>query len=490
MSRLWLFQLHYHDILHDLACHTESSQLAAAWQFVESWLDAFPVESRRQAADAWHPYCIARRIPNWIRLWFQRSPSGTVASRFLESLWQQADFLSRALEWDLRGNHLLEDLRGLAWATVFFGKDASPGWLRLLERHVPSQLEEQVLPHGEHIERSSMYHLAMLDGVLDLAELLPDRLPAVAESCRRTASRMAAFLEAILLPDGEIPLLGDSCFGEAPSVESVLRRARSLDVYAPGRPTETPAGRVVGPYWAYREADDMFLFDAGPAACDWLPAHGHADLFHVEIAAAGKRIFTDSGVFDYDDSPERSYCRSTAAHNTLEIDGQNQCDVYSRFRMGRRGHPTRLAHGRHGDLYWATCSHDAYRFLGIPSVRRYVVCRPGGPWVILDRLNTRTRGTHRLCSRLHAHPDIELTAVAADRITFAAGDRSVVVTPVGHNRLELTESTYHPEFGVRMPRPCITLRTTSPPATIVGFAIHFKEIVDVSLDETAVRLRL
>ncbi|GAB6165753.1 hypothetical protein JCM19992_17530 [Thermostilla marina] len=489
VPRLWRFQLQYHDIVRRLAESNDSSHTNAAWLFVASWLDAFPAESRRQAVDAWHPYCIARRIPNWVRLRLRSTTPSYLQRRFLRSLWQQADFLARTLEWDLRGNHLLEDLRGLAWATAFFGKDASPGWRRLLERHVPAQLEEQVLPHGEHIERSTMYHAAMLDAVLDMAELLPDLLPAVAETCRTTAARMAEFLDALLLPDGEIPLLGDSCFGEAPPARVVLRRAASLSPFSRAVDRTGPPSSI-GPYFIHREGDDMLLFDAGPAACDWLPAHGHADLFHVEVAVAGKRVFTDSGVFDYDDSPERAYCRSTAAHNTLEIDGQNQCDVYSRFRMGRRGRPGRLVTGTYAEFHWATCSHDAYRFLGVPSVRRYVLCRAGGPWILFDRLDTNTRGTHRLCSRLHLHPAVEPKEVSPDRVTLEIGGRTVLVTALGPCRIEMTESTYHPEFGVCLPRPCITLHAMSPPARMIGFAIHRGPPVDVSLDQATSRLRV
>ena len=51
------------------------------------------------------------------------------ASALRRSLWQQASWLAGHLEWDLRANHLMRDLAGLATAGRFFaGADAVVGW--------------------------------------------------------------------------------------------------------------------------------------------------------------------------------------------------------------------------------------------------------------------------------------------------------------------------------------------------------------------------
>ncbi len=41
-----------------------------------------------------------------------------------------------------------------------------------------------------------------------------------------------------------------------------------------------------------------------------------------------------SGAFNYGDDRWRPYCRSTAAHNVLQVDDENQRDVWSQFRTG------------------------------------------------------------------------------------------------------------------------------------------------------------
>lgn len=502
VSRLWRFQLHYHDYLGDLVEARRQSgtpdYVVAAWRLVAHWIEQHPPEDRSSLVDAWHPYCIARRIPNWARLWAEQPPEEPLGQQVLASLWRQAEFLARNLEWDLRGNHLLEDLRGLSWAVAFFGPAAAPRWKRALRRHVPAQLREQVLPYGEHVERSAMYHVAMLEAVVDMAELLRESIPGVAAHCRATGERMADFLEAILLPDGEIPLLGDSCFGETPPARNVLDRARSMtDRSEVGQGGDTGASRtsspvrVVGPYWAFRHGGDMLLFDAGPAACDWLPAHGHADLLHAELALAGRRVLTDSGVHDYDDSPERAYCRSTAAHNTLEIDGRNQCDVWSRFRMGYRGWPEALRHGQQEGLFWAAAGHNAYRRLGVPRVERLVACRPGGPWILLDRAIGPGNGTHRLISRLHFAPEVAIEQINEASLEFAIAGCRYRLGILGDGGLRLSESGYFPRFGERQRRVLVSLvQDTRLPGTLGFYVEEAPRPSQVTIGPDGLSLRL
>ena len=74
----------------------------------------------------------------------------------------------------------------------------------------------------------------------------------------------------------------------------------------------------------------IVICDAGPIGPDYVPGHGHADLFSFELSLNGARLVVDSGVASYEAGPMRQYCRSTRAHNTLEIDGQGPGRVCGR----------------------------------------------------------------------------------------------------------------------------------------------------------------
>ncbi len=62
--------------------------------------------------------------------------------------------------------------------------------------------------------------------------------------------------------------------------------------------------------------------------------HKHADDQNFVYFSNGKELIVDAGTFTYQyDLPERIYCESTRAHNTVEIDGYN----FSRFRKDSFG---------------------------------------------------------------------------------------------------------------------------------------------------------
>ncbi len=65
------------------------------------------------------------------------------------------------------------------------------------------------------------------------------------------------------------------------------------------------------------------LFKSGTPSA----AHGHADLLHFEICAFGENLLIDPGFCNYRGDLEwHRYFRSSAAHNTLTIDGLSQLD--------------------------------------------------------------------------------------------------------------------------------------------------------------------
>ncbi|NQT41245.1 MAG: hypothetical protein HQ581_27405, partial [Planctomycetes bacterium] len=269
-AHLWRFHLHYHEFLLDLASEGAKQQDAKhfgrAWSLVDQWIEGNRLGDPRVAADAWHPYCISRRLPAWMLLWMASPPKKELTEQVLGSMFCQARFLSRHVEWDVRGNHLLENARALILVGAFLEGPEADRWLRRGANVFRKELEQQILRHGEHFERSPMYHAEMLDAVLDVRDVTVDLMPELARPCDLAASRMAGFLQDIVHPDGRIPLLGDSCFGESAEVDQLVARAdeqRTAD-NACDTQKEHPHGRVTGDYWTFRHRDHYLIFDAGP----------------------------------------------------------------------------------------------------------------------------------------------------------------------------------------------------------------------------------
>lgn len=473
VSHLWRFHLHYHEFLLGLVLSAPDpaeadERFAAAWRVVEDWMRQNRPNDRRTRLDAWHPFCISKRLPVWMLLWTARRPEGDAADAVLASMFAQARFLASHLERDLGGNHLLENLRTLILAGAFFSGPEAERWLDRGIRLFRREVKEQFLPSGEHFERAPMYHAIMLDMVLDLRDLLAEIRPEFARECGELAARMGGFLRGIVHPDGEIPLLGDSAFGEAPPTPAILARVEE-------RPSGGPAegARCVGDYWSFRDGDDFLLFDRGPVGADHLPAHAHADLLAFEASLGGRRVFVDSGVFNYEDDSMRAYCRGSAAHNVLMIDEVDQCDVWSKFRMGYRGHPSELEKGAGGDLVWASARHDAYRRLGVPRVERLIACRCGGPWFFIDSADGAAE--HVFTSRFHLHPDVEPVPAGDDAVEFDVDGRRYLFRCVGAAGVEVEPAWYCPRFGERRPARAVVYRQTGVPPLRVAWCLDPKD---------------
>lgn len=438
-TRLWRFHLHYHEFLENGLCEDSETDPAAHWEFIDAWIDTFGGRAPEAVGDAWHPYVISRRIPVWVRLFQNRPPPEPMRQRLVASLAAQARWLAENLEWDVRGNHLLQNLRGLAVAGAFFSGLEADGWLRRVGAILPDQLREQILPHGEHFERAPAYHIDML---LALADIRAAGRGTWASQLEEPIARMARFLSEIVHPDGQIPLFGDSTLDQYPAPQEVLA---ALGVGAPSANDDRERSGRVGEYWTFRNKGDYIIFDAGPVGPDHLPAHAHADLLTLEASWHGSRLFVDGGVADYDDTPERAFCRSTAAHNVMQIDGVNQCDVWSRFRMGRRGWPETLRFGQDGPFHWAWSAHNSYRFLGVPRVGRLIICIAEGPWIVFDW--AEGRGVHRFVNRLRLGPDWNVSNQEGSHLTVTDGRESLTVQTFPETAIRCQPSRYYPLFG-------------------------------------------
>lgn len=67
--------------------------------------------------------------------------------------------------------------------------------------------------------------------------------------------------------------------------------------------------------WAFFDAGGDFLHG-------W---HSHEDALGVQLTAYGKRMLVEAGTYRYDKSEMRKFVQTTAAHNSVLVDGLGQC---------------------------------------------------------------------------------------------------------------------------------------------------------------------
>jgi Heparinase II/III-like protein/Heparinase II/III N-terminus len=313
--------------------------------------------------------------------------------------------------------------------------------LRLLKREVA----RQILPDGGHEERSTSYQVEVLSDLADVAALLRRTGEHVPDWLSMAVMAMEGWLKRVSGPDRRLPMLNDAW--EGPPLDSTSRE-------------EWTNLRDSG-YVVFRHQQDQLLFDAGPLCPAHLPPHAHADALSFLLWVDGRALIVDPGTYAYS-GEERDLFRSTAAHNTVGVDGADQCKFWGDFRAAYLPRVDRAHVVRHDEVVVASSRHDGYRRLAMPATHeRSVAWWPGWGVVVLDRL--LGDGSHAISSRLHCAPGVE--PVAPDRLG------PFELTALGGTSVVAREGLYSPFFGVSVPARTLELSLEVLPGHIFGWSL-------------------
>jgi uncharacterized heparinase superfamily protein len=422
---LWKTHLHEFSYAIDLALAYRATHDASFrdgfFALARAWTVAEPIAKPGFQSVAWNERAVATRLMHWAAAGalFGLRDGDPEASWLGREIARHALFLRDNLAFDLLANHLFRDAAALAFAHELCG--CVPDGLALFEHEV----REQILPDGAHVERCPMYHAVCLADLVDLRALCGDTSPAW---LRDAVTSAAGFLESILLGDGDIPMLGDGWRGEV-DVQRLLAQARALETPLSPRAPEHASGLV-----RLERGPLRCVLRAGPHGPDYQLGHAHADLLAFDASYGAVRVVTDTGTGAYADGPLRRHLRSTAAHNTVQLDGAELLEAWSSFRTGRRGRARVVARGSGDRFEWLVASHDGYAWLaGAPRPQRLWLVGDDQLWVLDAVLGA---GRHRIASRLHLHPD---AAQAACSVRALGGGAREQVAPLHEHFNETRE---------------------------------------------------
>jgi uncharacterized heparinase superfamily protein len=442
---LWRFHLYYWDWAWALAAEGPGADspavFAAIWR---SWHSAC-VPGR---GPAWHPYPAALRAWSFCGIYRYLVQCGPVETLFLAELATHVGFLRRNLETDVGGNHLIKNLKALAGLAVFFGDDVL---LARTLRRLRRQIGVQVLPDGGHYERAPAYHCQVLGDLIDIAGLLRAAGRPAPAGLPEAIAAMRGWLAAVLTAPGEVPLLNDG-FPVSPGLLAAIASAAAPDGALHLLP-DTGLARATAGGW-------HVLADIGPPCPRELPAHAHADTLGCVVHVDGEPLLVDTGTSTYAPGPARDRERSTAAHNTLEVDGCNSTEVWGAFRAGRRARVRGVSASADAGTVTVEAAHDGYRNLpGRPTHRRR--------WSVSARElrvdDTVTgQGRHRVTVRWHLAPGTDLRLVPGGAVVItAAGEIGVTVT--ASSELTVMAATAQVSAGFGRTVPALVLTCTLHP---------------------------
>jgi len=464
LTKLWRYNLHYFD---DLNSANAASRRDWHSRLIERWTDENPPGQ----GSGWEPYPLSLRIVNWIK-W--SLAGGRLSDDAQYSLAVQARLLTRRLEFHLLANHLWANAKAILFAGLYYSGPEAERWRRRGIDLLRTEIREQLLADGGHFELSPMYHSIVLEDLFDLiqlrrildptGELIPD---SDVQRWRAQTAKMLHWLQVMSHPDGLPGFFNDCAHGIALSPAQLDDYARGLSLLddAATDPLASPLLHLSeSGYARLTMGDAVAIVDVARVGPDYQPGHAHADTLTFELSLGRHRVIVNSGTSCYEISPQRTWQRSTAAHNTVTLDGQDSSEVWAGFRVGRRARPFDLSIPTPGEhQVEIACSHDGYRHLSPPAVhRRTWRIRPN----VLDIVDQIDGGGHQAVCRFHLHPDVLVEDEGDDgRLwRFRIAGRDVRLSIAGA-AARLEPSTYHPEFGVSLKNRCLVSTFDSSVAT-------------------------
>ncbi len=444
---------------------------------------------------------------------------GAVVRRAYEALFDTGVFIERHLEnkYEVTSNHFLSNVAGLyALGIVFADLPAGARWLRQGRDWFEQEMKVQVLDDGADYESSVPYHRLVLELFLAGARLAERDGAPMSEAYRASLRRMSEFMATVLRPDGLMPQIGDADDGRLHIFTDygTWQPQDGRHILAPaacmfGEPSwlaiSGDAGLWEAAWWGYDIAA-IASSDAPPPAAPRLFAHAgiavaptpnayllvtnsrvgtngfgnhkHNDLLSFEFHADGIPLIVDPGSYLYTSKPdERNRFRSTAYHNTLQIDGveQNDLKLDYLFRLFETSTVEHLQFEDGADHVEYRGRHTGYERLPSPVTheRTFHLAKRDGALTVTDRL--RGAGEHSLRWHFHAAPGIAVEA--GDGVVTLASSRGRWALSLDRAMQPIvSDAWYSPSYGVRVACRAIDIVVTADVSAASEFVFRITPV--------------
>ncbi len=453
----------------------------------------------------------AIRVVNWIWGYYFFSGSSSLTDEFLVNFLKSLLVHGRHIMGNLENkgsvttNHYLSNLVGLIYLGVLFPEfKEAERWRSFGIRELIREMERQVLPDGADYEGSISYHRLVIEMFLSVTLLVllneqnnapkpavehPEASRTFPEWYMKRLEKAVDFVIYYTKPDGTVPQIGDNDDGRLHILSDYgnwnkldHRYLLSVGAVLFDRPdfkagagqfheealwlfgeagfdrfnslatrSSKPRSRAFPQAGLYvmRHADLYMIVDCMSNAPQMPSGHRHNSRLSFELFAYGRNFIVDPGTYVYTADPKwRNTFRSTAYHNTVQVDGQEQNEFafLNLFSLGRQAE-VRINRWQTSDKYdFLDVEHSGYERLVNPLTHRRQIFfnKQEGYWLIRDILTNdaqlQSRGKHSFEVNLHFAP-MEVSTNQAGPLSAVATDEnsaSLLVIPIKPNGLELS----------------------------------------------------
>lgn len=468
-THLWLFNLQYMEYLIPLAVKYKNTKDIKYYEkireFITSWYGCFS----RISGDAWAPYVISLRLPNWLIVMQliedELNKDEEFCTLIVNSVYTQYYYLKSHTEDHLLGNHYLENLKTLYICSVLFGESEEEKKYRVL---LTKELKEEILSDGMHFELSFMYHKIIAEGLLRVILTMKQAGKQSEEELKfyiETFQKMCDIEASFEKGNSRTLLFNDSGDNVAKTADALLAAAINMKVLSDVKSNIDVLPKAG--YYQYLMNDVRVFVDGGSIGPDYMPGHGHCDCFSYELFRKGEPIIVNSGTFQYQDA-KRVYFRSTKAHNTFTINDTEQSQCWSEHRVAKRIRNIEVQKSENDFIgkgsYWNG-----------QKVQRGINVVSNGMMVLDECLST---GDVKITSYIHINPKYDLQYVDGKTFMVNCEDDETVTINVINGDVSVIQRDenlyfYAPEFG--QIEQMDTIEIVSKKGSKVQYKVTWKE---------------
>jgi uncharacterized heparinase superfamily protein len=500
----WNRELHSFDFALDVALTYRISREERYAQhlryLIADWVSANPPAGEI----AWETETLAKRVRNWVLASDLARDDWNANPDFLQLVLHslalqyviltESDGLNQSCE--SCGNGFRARLwreRGLAFLEGMFPLDGSKRIAWRLPQIVEERLDRDAARGDQSLRPVDTLQAA--EALLDELVLESPGTDSHAGAAKEALQRILNALEAMMLPDGTLPLFGREATPAAENLQNIYATAAVLFA--------EPRWKAIAGQWGI--IPHMLLGEGGWRSFSelkgksWTPASSsqpqsgicrlvgngssalaanlrprgsasdHQDDLSFELMIRGHRVVVDSGAYRPPGDAEGQPFARPEAHNVLMLEADRG--------MGRgENAPMPISFRRiYGDG-WVAFSAECKA----TSHQRIWALTEANAWVVLDRLLVRQAKIGRLTSLLHFFPTFEL-GEEGDRVLACSRALTVTVVPFGpvpcttrftKGDDEQIPGWYAPEFGTRFPSSVLALEWAAAPGPFLcGYAL-------------------
>ena len=426
--RLWQFHLHYFNWLRnwlekDIKNQENSIELETIDNLISDWIKS----NHKSSFDGWHSYTTSIRIRNLL-LFYSFHPE-IVKEKYLSSIWDQLIWLDRHPESYLGGNHWLENLTALIFGSLFFkNKKSNKIFLKALKK-LEKEIDIQILEDGGHEERSSSYHILIIDRLVEIACLIYIFKNLRIDWLEEKIKKMYFWILKVRSKDKLLPRFNDNMFQSSEDVDDILNFASSIinrnnfcengiryelirkcnfkKNYEIKKDKDSFSNCEINDLkdtgWLIIKSGNFYLtFKYGQSSPKHLPGHGHSDALSFDLFFKNIPLIAETGTSIYENGLRRINERSLRSHNALQlgeiINKKNSkinwiepVEIWDSFKAGRKSKLKQINFGKYAkNTFWVEASHDAYERINSEHKRKIIFKKIGSSQCclkIIDSLN-------------------------------------------------------------------------------------------------------